>query len=63
MGQVAGEKSFQLSEDELALLNRIRGGQNVRELLVAADVPQSSMAEYLQIIRRLGELGSIDILS
>jgi len=63
MGQVAGEKSFQLSEDDLALLNRIRGGQTVRELLADAGVPDANASEYLRTIRRLAERGGIDILS
>ncbi len=63
MGQVAGEKSFQLSESDLALLNRIRNGQKVRELLADAGIPDANAPEFLQAIRRLGERGGIDILS
>ncbi len=62
MGQVAGEKSFPLSEDDVALLKRVRRGQKVRELLADAGIPEAKASECLATIRRLGEGGSIDIL-
>jgi len=61
--QAAGGNPFSLSEDEWALLRRIRSGQTARELLFYAGVPEAEIPVYVRCLRRLGEWGGIEILS
>lgn len=61
--QMAGEKPFLLSEDDLALVNGVHGQCSVRELFAQAGVSAADEPDRLDRIRRLGELGGIDFLS
>jgi hypothetical protein len=59
---VSGESDFTISEHELNLLFRIRGRQRVSEILDASSAQSSPSCSDLTSVRRLVQLGAIDLL-
>ncbi len=59
---VSGEGDFTISEPELNLLFRIRGRQRVSEILDTSSSQPSTLCPDLTSVRRLVQLGAIDLL-
>jgi len=60
---VGGEKEFTISDQDLAFLLSLREQNTVKDVLLAAGVSEEHLGSHVCQVRRLGQLGAIDVIN
>jgi hypothetical protein len=59
---VSGETEFTISEDDLRFVFALRGRRTVRDVLVGLGISEDQLLSNVPRIRRLAQLGGLDVL-